>query len=93
MELEILEKEKTKMKVKVIGEGHSFCNALRNKLHEDSAVLTAAYEIKHPLISDPIIHLRVSEGEAPEEVLNRVVGKLAEDYEEIQEKLEKELKN
>lgn len=93
MELEIVEKEGTKLKVKVIGEGHALCNALRNKLHEDSEVLTSAYEIKHPLISDPVVHLKVSEGKAPEDVLNRVLKKLAEDYEEFQEKMEKELKN
>lgn len=91
MELEIVEKGERKLEVKVIGEGHSFCNALRKKLHAKEAIDTAAYEIEHPLLSDPVTYVKVKEGESPEEVLRSSVNDLSEDYTEVLDKLEKVL--
>ena len=79
------------MKIKVIGEGHSFSNALRKKLHEDDRVETAAYNIDHPLIAEPVIHVTTEERKSPKSALVRAAKSLAEDYEEVGEKLEKAL--
>lgn len=79
------------MKIKVIGEGHTLANALRKKLHEDDRVETAAYNIDHPLLSDPIIHIKVSERKSPKRALVRAARGLAEDYEGIQKELERAL--
>lgn len=86
-----MEKEGTKMKVKVIGEGHAFCNVLRKKLHEDERIETAAYNIDHPLISDPVVHVEVEEKKSPKRALIRAADSLSEEYEEFGEKLEKAL--
>ena len=79
------------MKIKVIGEGHSFCNALRTKLHEDDRVETAAYNIDHPLIGEPVVHVKTEERKSPKSALVRAAKALADDYEEVEEKLEKAL--
>ncbi len=91
MEVELLEKEGTKMKIKIRGEGHTFCNALRKKLHEDERVETAAYNIQHPLMSDPVMHIKVAKRKSPKSALRRAANNLGEEYEEAQEKLEKAL--
>ncbi len=91
MEVELLEKEGTKMKLRIVGEGHSFSNVLRKKLHEDERVETAAYNIDHPLLSDPKIHVKTEERKSPKRALVRAAGELAEEYEEVGKKLEKAL--
>ncbi len=88
-----MEKEGTKMKIKIIGEGHTFCNALRKKLHEDDRVETAAYNIDHPLIAEPVMHVKVEKNKSPKSALVRAANSLSEDYAEVGEKLEKALEN
>lgn len=54
MELEILQKEKNKIKFKVVGEDDTFCNLLKKELWSDENTEIAAYEIPHSLVSSPI---------------------------------------
>lgn len=91
MEVELLEREGTKIKVKIIGEGHSFSNALRKKLHEDERIETAAYNIEHPLLSHPVLHVKTSERKSPKRAIIRAAKNLADDYQEFQKELEKAL--
>ncbi|MBS3815113.1 MAG: DNA-directed RNA polymerase subunit L [Hadesarchaea archaeon] len=91
MELEETEKEGTTMKIRVIGEGHTFCNALRAKLHEDDRVETAAYNIEHPLLAHPEMHVTVQESRSPRRAYTRAAKAIADDYSEFREKLQKAL--
>lgn len=91
MEVELLEKEGTKMKVKIIGEGHAFSNALRKKLHEDERIETAAYNIDHPLLGEPAMHVKTNEKKSPKRALIRASKNLANDYEEVLKKFERAL--
>lgn len=79
------------MKVKIIGEGHAFSNALRKKLHEDERVETAAYNIEHSLLSDPVMHVKAVERKSPKRALIRAAQSLSDEYEDVQKKLEKAL--
>lgn len=89
MEVELLEKEGTKIKVKIIGEGHSFSNALRKKLHEDERIETAAYNIEHPLLSHPVLHVKTAERKSPKRAIIRAANNLADDYQKFQKEFEK----
>lgn len=91
MEVELLEKEGTKMKLRLVGEGHSFSNVLRKKLHEDERIETSAYNIAHPLLSDPEVHVKTEERKSPKRALIRAADELSEEYEEVKNKLEKAL--
>lgn len=91
MEVELLEKEGTKMKFRLVGGGHTFSNVLRKKLHEDERIETAAYNIAHPLLSDPEFHVKTEERKSPKRALIRAADNLAEEYEEIEKGLEKAL--
>ena len=52
MEIKILEESKGKLEIEIIGEDNTLCNALRDELWNHD-VDSAAYNIEHPLISNP----------------------------------------
>ncbi len=51
MEISILEESKGKLEIEITGEDHTLCNALRDELSGNFE--NAAYNIEHPLISNP----------------------------------------
>jgi DNA-directed RNA polymerase subunit L len=66
MEIKILKKTPDEMRVEILGEGHTFCNLLEKALLEDSAVEVGGYSLEHPLVSNPVIHVRMKEKRKPE---------------------------
>ena len=55
MEVKILESDKNSIKIELIGEDHTFANALRKELWNNSNVKLAGYNVEHPLVSNPIL--------------------------------------
>ncbi len=53
MELKILEETKNKLIFELVGEDHTFCNALKQELTESDDVKIASYKIEHPLRNVP----------------------------------------
>ena len=53
MEFKVLEESKNKLVFELIGETHTFCNALKTELQNVKGVSIATYRIKHPLIGIP----------------------------------------
>mgnify|MGYP001614210734 CR=1 FL=1 len=51
MEISVLEESKGRLEIEITGEDHTLCNALRDELSNN--VENAAYNIEHPLISNP----------------------------------------
>lgn len=88
MEIDPLEEEGNKLKIRILDEGHTFSNALRKKLHQDDSVETAAYNIDHPLVGDPIMHVKTSGDISPKEALIKAATQLGEDYKEARQKFE-----
>jgi len=54
------------MHVEIIGEGHTFCNLLEKALLEDPMVEVGGYSLQHPLVSNPVVHVRMKEKRKPE---------------------------
>lgn len=54
MEISVLEESKGKIEIEILGEDHTLCNVLRSELWNHSVEI-AAYNIEHPLISNPTI--------------------------------------
>jgi len=50
----------------MVGEGHTFCNLLEKALLEDPTVEVGGYSLQHPLVSNPIVHVRMKEKRKPE---------------------------
>jgi DNA-directed RNA polymerase subunit L len=54
MEITILEEDKGKLEVEISDEDHTFCNILRSELWNHNVDI-AAYNIEHPLVSNPTL--------------------------------------
>ncbi len=77
MEIKVLEKEKTKLKIEIIGEDHTFCNDLRKELWNDKDIQVAGYNIEHPLVSHPVMIIETTKKD-PKAVLEGALKRLKE---------------
>jgi DNA-directed RNA polymerase subunit L len=66
MEIKILKKTPDEMSVEILGEGHTFCNLLEKVLLEDETVEVGGYSLRHPLVSNPIVHVKMKAKRKPE---------------------------
>ncbi len=65
MEIKILKETKTELEFEIIGEGHTFCNALQNFLNNRKEVELSSYKIKHPLLTSPQIYVKTKDMKLP----------------------------
>ncbi len=72
MDLKVLERSKNRVKFEVIGEGHSFCNALRKELWNDKSVEIAGYNIEHSLVGEPVFTVETSRKDPKDVILETV---------------------
>ncbi|MEK6834996.1 MAG: DNA-directed RNA polymerase subunit L [Nanoarchaeota archaeon] len=84
MEIKILKDEKNRIEFEIIGEDHTFCNAVRDELWNQEDVEISAYNIKHPLISNPVMLVEVSKGD-PKKALQNTVSSLKKKVKEIKD--------
>jgi DNA-directed RNA polymerase subunit L len=82
MEIKILKEDKNKIEFEVVGEDHTLCNAIRDELWNNEDVEISAYNIKHPLISNPIMLVETSKGD-PKKALQNAVSGLRKKIKEI----------
>lgn len=90
MEIKILNEDKNKIEFEVIGEDHTLCNVIRNELWDQDNVNVSAYNIKHPLISNPIMLVEVNKGD-PKTALNSAVSSLKKQIKELRDIFSKKL--
>jgi len=88
MELEIVNKDENSITIKIIGEDHTFCNALRKVLQSDEMVSAAAYSIEHPLLEQPKFYVKVKRGR-PETALTRAAEQIIEYCVDLKRQLSK----
>jgi DNA-directed RNA polymerase subunit L len=89
MEVKVVSKTKTELKIEIIGEDHTFCNLLQNVLLNDKNVEIAGYDQPHPLIRSSIIYLRTKREVSPEKVLLNALENLKDMNKEFDEKFSK----
>ncbi|HYW02075.1 MAG TPA: DNA-directed RNA polymerase subunit L [Candidatus Acidoferrum sp.] len=89
MEVKVVSKTKTELKIEIIGEDHTFCNLLQNVLLNDKNVEIAGYDQPHPLIRSSIIYLRTKREVSPEKVLLNALENLKDINKEFDEKFSK----
>ena len=53
MELKKIAEDGNRLKIRIKGEGHTFCNLLRRELWNTGKVKTVGYYIEHPQVGDP----------------------------------------
>ena len=76
MELEIIEEKKNRIVLKIKGETHTFCNALKKALLDDKHVKIATYKIDHPLIGIPEMIVE-TDGKDPKKALKEASDRLS----------------
>ena len=84
MKLKVIEEEKNKIRIEIIGETHTFCNALRKELWNDDDVKVAGYNIEHPLVANPVLTLETANKD-PKKVLEAAIKRLRDKNEKIRE--------
>lgn len=84
MKLNVIEKEKNKIRIEIVGETHTFCNALRKELWNDDDVKVAGYNIEHPLVANPVLTLETDKKD-PKKVLEAAIKRLRDKNEKIRE--------
>jgi DNA-directed RNA polymerase subunit L len=96
MNVKILKKDSNEMRIEIEGEGHTFCNVLQKALLEDETVETGSYDIPHPLISSPIVYVKMKEKRKPEKrpetALKEAAEKIRHQTKEFRTCFEKALK-
>lgn len=66
MDIKILKKTPDEMRIEILDEGHTFCNLLEKTLLEDETVELGGYSIEHPLVSNPVVYVKMKEKRKPE---------------------------
>ncbi len=88
MEIKVLEKTKNFLKIEIIGEDHTLCNALRRELWNDKDVKVSGYGLAHSLVSSPVLIVETS-SKSPKTVLNDAVKRLKDSNDQMREKFKK----
>lgn len=76
MEFKVIEEAKHKLVFELVGETHTFCNALKNELLQVSGIKVATYKIDHPLIGKPIFLIETSKDTEPRKALKTALSTL-----------------
>ena len=58
MKINVLKHEGNELRIELVGEGHSFCNALQSILLKDETLDFAGYNLPHPLVGQPTIYVK-----------------------------------
>lgn len=92
MNVRVLKKTSSELKVEIEGAGHTLCNLIQRRLVEDETTDLAGYDMPHPLASNPIIYVRTKDGVKPETVLRKAVESARAMNKEFGKELDKALK-
>ena len=92
MEIKVLEETKKKLLVEVKGASAAFCNSIRKELWKDSHIKAAAFNVEHPLISNPKIIVETDGKESPRKALEKAVDRLKTQAKDFKSNFVKEVK-
>jgi DNA-directed RNA polymerase subunit L len=81
----ILERSENVVRLEIAGEDHTLLAPLTSKLLENDNVDLATYNIQHTLRSNPVLFVKMKEGD-PLEAVKSAVASLASDFEEFERK-------
>ena len=88
MEFKVTSEDKHKLTFELLGESHTFCNALKEELHQIKGVDIATYRINHPLLGIPQFQIETKNIE-PRKAIKEALGNLKKKVKEF----EKEISN
>ena len=89
MKINVLHQSKNELRIELVGEGHSFTNALQSSLLKDDTIEFVGYNISHPLMSNPILFIRTKEQRRPENALIDATKRLVKELSLIENTFKK----
>ena len=84
MKINVLKHEGNELRIELVGEGHSFCNALQSALLKDETLDFVGYSISHPLVAHPTIYIRTKGRRDPWRALLDAADALKKELVQIQ---------
>ncbi len=81
--VKILEKKERVVRIEIEGEDHTLLAPLVSKLLENEKVNIATYNIKHTLMSNPVLYVKMKEGD-PIGAVKSAAALLASEFEEFE---------
>jgi DNA-directed RNA polymerase subunit L len=76
MKIDVIESTNKKLVFELEGADHTFCNALKEELRNDSSVTISAYNISHPLVGKPKFFIETNKEGTPKAALEKAVAEL-----------------
>ncbi len=83
--IKILERKEKEVRIEIKGEDHSLLVPLTSKLLDNEKVDIVTYNIKYTLKSNPVLYVKMREGD-PLEAVIAAVSSLASEFEEFERK-------
>ena len=84
MNINIVRVTENEAEIEFLDEGHTFLNVLKHSLLQDPQVELATYDVKHPMISNPIFYLK-TESKDPLKALRDASLRLKDEFDELLE--------
>jgi len=82
MEINPTENTKTRLKLEIRGEDHTFVNPLRKELWEDKATKAAGYHVEHAQTIPPVLIIETKD-KSPKKVLADATARLKKKTKEL----------
>lgn len=89
--LRVISKDKSSVKLEMLNYDNTLLRPLVEEIVKDDMVEESRYYIKHPVIDDPEIYVRVKSGK-PQAAIKRSIKRLSKTFEDLQGDLTKEIK-
>lgn len=90
-QLRVLNKEKNSITLEMLNYDNTILRPLMDEILKDEQVEEARYYIKHPIIDNPEIYVKVKTGK-PQAAVKRSIKRLSKVYETLETDLAKEQK-
>jgi DNA-directed RNA polymerase subunit L len=91
MEIELVEKDKNSIRIRLIDADMTIINPLLHELDQDETIDEVNYQMGHPELDKPMLYIRVSKGK-PQTALKRAAKSLSGQFKDARSKLKKRLK-
>lgn len=89
MEITVLENTKKRLVFTFIGATHTICNSLKDELWNDKNIVAAAYNVDHPLVSQPKFVVETDGKEEPVKAVSSAISRLKKSNKDLNSALSK----
>ncbi|MCL4329521.1 MAG: DNA-directed RNA polymerase subunit L [Candidatus Thermoplasmatota archaeon] len=90
-EFRVVSKEKNTITIEMVNYDNTLLRPLVEEILKDDQVEEARYYIKHPVIDNPQIYVKVKTGK-PQAAVKRAIRKMSKSYDTLSEELAREIK-